>query len=384
MMVHNSKNSDEKQLRVLQIFAKPAMGGVENQLLAFLQRYNRKKFIIDVGCLGGIEGVLRDKFMATSTRLITCRWSSYVIPFIWRLFKLLRRERYDVIHARMSEVSGAAILAAKLAGVPNRICSYHHTETDWRNPGMINRLAVRILHRITQKWAAKILSVSSASLDVYHPGWRQHPEKYQVCYNGIDIERFSKPNICDEVRRELGLPIDCMVVGHVGGFRKVKNHQAFVEMAGIVSKRFDQVYFLLVGDGVLRRQIEQEVGRLNLSSRFVFTGNRSDVPRVLAGMDVFVMPSLKEGFPSVLLEAQLGGLPVVASDLPGIREALYPEMHEFCRDPQDAAGMAEQVKRFLKDSQLRSELGREGREYVSKKFSIDKTVSQLESIYSST
>ncbi|MHC5060999.1 MAG: glycosyltransferase [Planctomycetota bacterium] len=375
------KNSDDKKLRVLQIFGRPEMGGTENQLLLFLQRYDRNKFVVDVACLGGTEGSLRDKYLATSTRLITCKWSSYVIPFFWRLLKLLRQQRYDVIHARMAEVSGAAILAARLAGVPNRICSYHHTETDWRNPGMINRLAVRIMHWIARKWAAKILGVSSASLDAFHPGWKQRSEQFQVCYNGIDTKRFSEAVTRNVIRSELGLPIDCMVVGHVGGFRKVKNHQAFVEIAKCVFKHYANVHFLLVGEGVLRHQIEQEVERLNLSNRFVFTGIRKDVPRMLAVMDVFVMPSLNEGFPSVLLEAQLSGLPVVSSDLPSIREALCPAMHKFCCDPHDFESMAEHVELLLGDPQLRSELGQQGQAYVSERFSICRTVKQLESLY---
>jgi glycosyltransferase involved in cell wall biosynthesis len=124
-----------------------------------------------------------------------------------------------------------------------------------------------------------------------------------------------------------------------------------------------------------------EVGKRGLSSRFVFAGSREDVPRMLSAMDVFVMPSLHEGFGTVAIEAQLCGLPVVASDLPSIREALCPVMHKYCRQPLDSTGMTEQVLLLLKSPQLRSKLGHECKEYVAEKFSIDKTVGQLESVY---
>jgi glycosyltransferase involved in cell wall biosynthesis len=302
---------------------------------------------------------------------------------VWRLVKLLRNEKYDVVHARISEVSGAAIFAAYLAGVPVRIASYDHVKTHWRKPGPLNRLAVAILKWMTRRWATKIYGDAEVCLDVYHPRWRQHPEQFQVCYDGIDIEQFCRKVAPGEVRSELGLPIDSRVVGHVGRFSEVKNHQTFVNIAELVSRKFENVHFLLVGDGTLRPQIEMEVAKRGLSNRFVFAGNRDDVLQLLSAMDVFVMPSLDEGFGLAVAEAQVSGLPVVASDIPGIQEALCPSMHKFCRQPLDSKGMAEQVILLLENHQLRSMLGHEGREYVIKRFSIDRTVKQLESAYDS-
>ena len=359
------------------------MGGIENQLLSFLQRYDRGRFIVDVACGASTKGALRDKYLATGTRLILCRWSRFVLPYVWRLLRLLRREGYDVIHTHSAEVSGAAMLAARLAGVPVRIASYDHTKTRWRNPGILNHLAVGILQWMTRRWATKIISDAEICLDVYYPNWRQYPEQFQICYDGIDIEQFCGREVCSEVRSELDLPTDSLVVGYVSRFSKVKNHQTFVDMAERVSKHFENAHFLLVGDGQLRQQIELEVKNRGLSNRFVFAGNRDDVPRMLAAMDVFVMPSLDEGFGLAVAEAQLCGLPVVASNIPGIREALCPAMRKFCCHPLDSAGMAKQVIRLLENHQYRSKLGREGREYVTDRFSIDRTVEQLESAYDS-
>ncbi len=376
-------NIGSEKLRVLQIISSPVMGGVERQVLALLERYDKNRFVVDVACGKSTDGALRDEYLATGSRLILCRWSSYVFPFVLRLFWLLRRERYSVIHARMSEVSGAAMLAAKLANVPTRIASYEHTHTDWRNPGTINRLAVVVLQWMARRWATKILGVSESCLDVYYPDWRQRPGQFQICYNGVDIKQFSRTVTPHEVRRELGLPGDSQVVGHVGGFRKIKNHQTLIDVAERVSEQLENVYFLLVGEGKLRQQIEKEVAKRGLSSRFVFTGNRYDVARLLAAMDVFVFPSLFEAFGIVAVEAQLSKLPIVASDLPGIREVLCPAMHKFCQPPLDSAGMAEQVISLLEDPQLRGKLGHEAREYVASRFLIDRTVKQLETIYDS-
>jgi glycosyltransferase EpsF len=357
------------------------MGGIEKQVLAFLRRYDRTRFIVDVACGGSIEGALRDKYLETGTKLILCRWSRYIIPYVWRLFRLLKRERYDVVHARMSEVSGAAMIAARLAGVPVRIASYDHTKTHWRKPGLLTTSGVKILQWINRRYATKIYGDAEVCLDVYYPDWKEHSEQFQICYDGIDIEQFCEREVGSEARSKLGLPLNSLVVGHVGRFSKVKNHQTFVDMAERVSKQLENVHFLLVGDGELRQQIEIEVAKRTLSSRFVFAGNRDNVPQMLAAMDVFVMPSLDEGFGLAVAEAQLCGLPVVASDIPGIREALCPAMRKFCHHPLDSAGMAEKVILLLKNPRLRSEIGREGREYVAKRFSVDRTVEQLQSAY---
>lgn len=378
-----SDNRGGEKLRVLQIISAPVMGGVERQVLALLERYDKDRFVVDVACGKSTDGALRDAFLATSSRLMLCRWSSYVLPFVWRLYRLLRRERYDAIHARASEVSGAAILAAKLARVPVRIGSYEHTKTDWRNPGILNRFGVGVLQRIGRKWATKILGVSGTCLDVYYPDWRADPDKFEICYNGVDVEDFTEPVDQDAIRRELGLPTDSMVVGHVGSFRKPKNHKTIVDVAEQVIKQVDKAYFLLVGEGTLRKQIEKEVAERGMSNRFVFMGNRHDIPHMLAAMDVFIMPSIFEGFGVAAVEAQLKGLPVVASDLAGIQEVLCPSIHALSRPALDSVGIAEQVILLLKDPHLRNKLGRECREYAVNNFSIGRTVEQLESLYGS-
>ncbi|MCK5610991.1 glycosyltransferase, partial [Candidatus Pacearchaeota archaeon] len=168
------------KIRVLQLIAAPEMGGIENQLLAFLQRYDREKFVVEVLCGTSTDGQLREKYLETETKLALCQWSRYVIPYIWRLLKALSRGNYDVVHARSAEVSGASILAAWLMRVPNRVASYHHTETAWSRPGIANKLAIKTLQWITRRCATKIYGISEVALDAYFSDWRHFPHKFLV------------------------------------------------------------------------------------------------------------------------------------------------------------------------------------------------------------
>ncbi|MCK5602485.1 glycosyltransferase, partial [Candidatus Pacearchaeota archaeon] len=207
------------------------------------------------------------------------------------------------------------------------------------------------------------------------------PHKFLVCHNGINTENFSALVNLSYIRKELGIAEGSLVIGHVGSFRKVKNHETIIKIAEHVLKERKDVSFLLIGEGSLRQKIEKEVAKRNMSGHFVFTGNRHDIPPLLSAMNVFVVPSLNEGFATVITEAQAAGLPVVASDLPSIREALSPEMHKFCCNPLDSKSMAEHILLLLQNPSLRKELGSKGRAYAIEKFSIEKTVKQLESIY---
>jgi glycosyltransferase involved in cell wall biosynthesis len=371
----------KKKLRVLTIISSPQMGGIESQLLLLLERYDRERFVIDVACGQSVKGALRQAYDDTDTRLHLCRWSRWVLPFIWRVFRLARREKYDVVHPRLAEVSGAAIFAARLAGVSNRIASYEHTKTHYRRPGLLNRMAVRLLKAMTNRWATTVFGDAEVCLDVYHPHWREHRDQFDICYDGIDLTRFEESHDKQDVRSELGLPAHALVVGHVGRFNEVKNHRTIVEMARNVTRQVNNSYFLLVGDGPLRPEIEQQAAHAGLTDRVLFAGIRDDVPRMLSAMDVFVMPSLDEGFGLAVAEAQLCSLPVVASDIPGIREGLHPDIREFCREPRDAEGMAEHVVVLLRDPDLRRELGRKGHTFVTERFSIEKTVEKLQAAY---
>ena len=106
------ENDPKPNLRVLQIISGVGMGGIENQTLLFLQHYDQQRFTVDICCTGSTKGPLRDRFLATNSRLLLCRWSKNWLAFVWCLARLLRKVGDDVVHARTVEVSGAAMLAA--------------------------------------------------------------------------------------------------------------------------------------------------------------------------------------------------------------------------------------------------------------------------------
>ena len=130
---------------------------------------------------------------------------------------------------------------------------------------------------------------------------------------GIDFDPLAELPSRSEARAEVGIAEDVPVVGHVGSFRKQKNHTFLLRVARSVLKTRPDVVFLLVGDGNLRSSIERQVRSAGMTRSFVFAGERSGCPQMLSAMDAFLFPSLFEGPPRALLEAQAAGLPCVAS-----------------------------------------------------------------------
>jgi glycosyltransferase involved in cell wall biosynthesis len=136
-------------------------------------------------------------------------------------------------------------------------------------------------------------------------------------YYGEDFSAFQDEVDRYAVRREFGFPENALVIGHVGSFStEQKNHSLLVKIAAYLVRMDSRIRFLLVGDGRLRRQIEEEVVREGIDKEVVFAGVRSDIPRLMLGaMDLFLFPSLFEGLGLVLIEAQAAGLPCLCSDV---------------------------------------------------------------------
>jgi glycosyltransferase involved in cell wall biosynthesis len=168
---------------------------------------------------------------------------------------------------------------------------------------------------LIRRFATHGIAVSEqAATSLFSETWNSD-SRWSVIPLGIDLSPFEQDIDKEQVRRELGIPSGTFVVGHVGRFVEVKNHRFLVKIAEHLNHVDSRTMFLLVGDGPLRAEIEALARTKGLADRFVFAGVRTDVARLMKGaMDCFLFPSLYEGLPLALLEAQVAGLQCVVSD----------------------------------------------------------------------
>lgn len=217
--------------------------------------------------------------------------------------KLIRSGNYDIIHVCCnSAMATFELLEAKKACVGMRIAHSHNTMCN-------HRVASFLLNPLFQ----------SVITDRYACGrdagkWLFGKRSFTVIPNGKDLSAFSfSPAIRFSARKALGVGADEFVLGHVGSFNNQKNHAKLIEIFNRVLMRMPNAVLMLVGEGPLMSSVKAQVEAIGIASHVHFLGHREDVPSLLNAMDCMVFPSLYEGFPNVVLEWQLNGLPVVMS-----------------------------------------------------------------------
>ena len=341
-------------IKVLQFVGSMDYGGVETWLMHVWRHIDRTKFQFDFCFTKPQPGAYAPQIEALGGRMVACRLNQRnPFGFARRFRALLRAGQYSVVHSHVHHFSGFVIRLAHRAGVPMRI-AHSHSTSDGKGCGPSRILYRALMKHWIRKYATHGLAASEAAAEtLFGTAWRSDA-RFRIMHCGIDLGPLRQEVSREEVRRELGIPLDARVVGHVGSFRPPKNHAFLLEIAAEVVKLRAEVRFLLLGDGPLRPQMEAMARDLGIEKNVIFAGARSDVPRLMLGaMDLFVFPSLWEGLGIVLVEAQAAGLRCVCSDAVPPEAAVVPDVVRYVRLSAGAGEWAAVVLRTLEYGRLR-------------------------------
>jgi glycosyltransferase involved in cell wall biosynthesis len=334
-------------VRVLHGLGTMNPGGVETWLMHVLRNIDRERFQLDICTFGNQPGMYAPDVEKLGGRILRCPKDANLVSFSRRFRQILRDGKYEVLHSHVHLFSGALLRWAESEGVPIRIV-HSHTNRDDRPNTPLRAYYRRLMKSWIDRYATHGLAASRlAARQLLGSDW-ESDGRFRVLYYGIDLAPFQGPVSREEVRAELGIPLGAPVVGHVGRFVPAKNHRCLLEIAEEILKRRPDVHFLLVGDGPLRPEIEAKASTKGFAKRMHFAGSRTDVPRLMrGGMDVFVFPSLWEGLPIAVIEAQAAGLHcVVSSNVPD-EITVSKESVDFLALSGDASCWATQVIRWL-------------------------------------
>ncbi len=305
-------SSDKRCIRVAQILNRMDNGGIEAVVLNYYRHIDRKEFQFDF--FFDEESFLpyREEMMELGAGLFPLPPYTHQADYQKKLEKALRAGRYDIAHVHMNTMSVFALTAAKRAGIPVRICHNHSTAD--RREG--KRALLKILLRPWNRLPATHLFACGKQAGEWMYGRRAIEEgKVFILPNAIETERFAyDAEARKAVREELEISENAFVVGHIGRFMTQKNHEGLLKVFQSLYEERKDAILLLVGEGEREERIRELAREMRIENRVVFAGVRKDIQRVYSAMDVFCLPSLYEGFPVVLLEAQANGLPVVCSD----------------------------------------------------------------------
>lgn len=282
--------------------------------MEILRAIDRERFKLDFLVLSSSPGSYDAEVEALGSRVIACR-DPFKPWVFWRDFNdILRRYGpFDIVHSHVHFYSGFVSLIARNANVPVRIVHSHNSVPTAQAP-RLRRLYAATMRAGIWRYATGGLAASRrAALALYGPKWEAEG-RWRILYYSIDLTQFKGP-LQRNLRSELRIPTDAFVIGHVGRFVEQKNHRFIVDVLSEAVKRRPKTRLLLVGDGPGRLEIEKLVESRSLKEHVIFAGVRTDVANIMREViDVFVFPSLFEGLPLVLLEAQAAGLPCVVSE----------------------------------------------------------------------
>lgn len=299
-------------IRVLQIMGIMGSGGVEAVIMNYYRHIDRDKVQFDfVAHKGASEYYVNEiKSFGGSVYEVT-PYSKNPIAFTSEIYHIIKEHDYQIVHSNMNALSCFPLFAAYMAGAKVRILHNHTTDTKAERLRTMIKYILRPFAKMfaNQYWACSKL----AGKWMYGVAAVQQG-KVTIINNAIDLKKFTfDKEKRSRLRKELGVE-NCFVVGHVGRFMKQKNHEFLIKIFAEVAKNNEDAKLLLIGDGPLKGQIEEQVKALGLTDKVVFTGVRTDVADLYNVMDVFVLPSYYEGLPVVGVEVLANGLPFFCSE----------------------------------------------------------------------
>jgi sugar transferase (PEP-CTERM/EpsH1 system associated) len=361
---------------ILHLITELNVGGAEKALSRFLTRLDRDRFAPIVASLYDGDGLVAQEIRAQGIPVIDLGMEAkWRVDAFWRLYRLLVQSRPIILHTWMFHANVIGRVIGRLAKVPIIISSRRnvHIGKGWRE----------VINRWTAPVADHLIAVCELARQVEIERTGVSPEHVTTIYNGVDAEQYSaaNPQARAQIRQIFGIAADALLVGAVGRLHRQKGFRdllaAFVE----VREQIPAARLLLVGDGELRDELENQARSSGLSNGVVFAGIRSDIPRTLAGLDLFVLPSLWEGMPNAVLEAMATGLPVVSTAVGGTPEIIVDGVTGFLVPPRNPSALAGAITTLLQDAHLRRKMGQAGRRRTEQHFSLGETARQTQALY---
>lgn len=362
--------------------------GIETFLVNVFKHLDRERYDISVliGIDEGVVSAREQEVRDLGVRIIPlCDMDGLKkkIRYLRLLSRRLKEGQYDIVHANMDLLNGAALFFARCAGIPKRICHAHNSSSVFDTAGYAGKLMTavqKVYSALMKKMIDRCSSVKLACSDLaaaYFYGKKAGDA--QIIYNGIDLESFmlaaSRAEPEDESLRMLAADKTCFVA--VGRLSVQKNPFFVLDTVRELSRLRGDVVCCWAGEGELKQELAERIKAAGMEDVFFLLGRRSDVPRLLAQADFFLMPSLFEGLPFSLVEAQASGLDCFVSD--SVTKMADAGKCMFISLDKGPRGWAELIDAHLRSGK-KMQLDAEKME----RFDIRSTAAALDSIYSTT
>jgi len=369
---------EEMKIEVLIILSEDMIGGTETNLLRVVTNSNSTNIKYDV-CFLSEPGSLTQEFVNSkiNTYHLNFRGNNW-----WEvsknLYKILKSSSHDFIYPFGLRISFLSRLINLFAG-NSKVIGSHRSVTIKRN------CLIDLFERITSPLViAYIANTQAGCLQLAKLGIPA--SKLFTIYNGIDPLTWRK-NSKRVARESLNIPINTVVITCVANLKPLKGHQYLINACEILKKKHPDFLVLFVGGCIFESQTEKQIvsqiHSSGLDNTIRLLGARSDVAVILDASDIFVLPSLWEGLPNVILEAMAKSLPVVATNVGGISEVILNDGTGFLVPSKNAQELAYAIGKLMDDPEMRERFGYAGRKRLEEKFSLNAEIDEMDKFFQS-
>jgi len=348
------------------------VGGITSYVFTLAKGMKRRGHNIYIASSGGelLPEFTKENIIYVPLTIKTkSELSPKILISVYELYHTLKRYRIDIIHSNSRTTQVLAELLAKYK-------DFLHVATCH---GFFKR---RITRRLFSTWGRRVIAVSQPVKEHLIKDFGVNAKNITLIYNGIDIERFKDRDIefKTEMKKSLGLA-DEPVIGIVGRLSDIKGHSFLIEAMKRVVEKIPRARLVIVGEGKMQKKLVALCRRLGIEKNILFIPSVREIGDILSIMDVFAMPSLKEGLGLALMEAMACGLAVIGSDVGGIKDLVRNGVNGMLVEPADSCGLACAILELLEDKGKRKSLGQQAQILIGQNFSQEKMIIETERAY---
>ena len=384
--------------KILYIITQSELGGAQKNVLDLASGLKDKYSILAAtGSDGG--NALHNKLFLARIATVQLKWLRRSINPIWdflsfwEIGRLISKERPDIVHLHSSKAGLLGSLAVKFFKPETKIIYTSHGAAFTASFSKTNKKIFLWIEKLTAPLKNKIICVSPNEKKAWLRYQAAPETKLTVINNGLDLKILPKILSAEEAREKLAgisplffnalreMPAQIKIIGTIANFYPDKGIPHLIEAADIILKKTNsKILFAVIGEGRERKLYEEMIRARNIENNFILIGSVSDAIMHLKAFDIYVQPSLKEGFGYSVLEAMAAGLPIIASHVGGIPEMIKNNDNGFLLFPRDVEGLVKKITELLNNPSLGKKFGEASQEKI-KEFSLDRMIEETEKVY---
>jgi sugar transferase (PEP-CTERM/EpsH1 system associated) len=363
-----------KKIRILHVLPSLEIGGMENAMITLINGMDTDRFENQIFCFDfkNYENSIQHRLQDENIPIYIFEKGDgidYWLPI--KISRILKKQNIDIVHTRNFAALLYGSTAAKLAGVRGVIADIRG-----RIPEDEGQKCKRLSFLVS-----RFVGVSEDIKKMLANDFKIKEAKIKTIYNGVHLSHQTQDLDLASLRARLGLAPDDFVIGTIGRMEPVKDYAALIRMSAPLLVKYRTVKLMFVGDGSQRAELEKLARDLGLSTKIIFTGYQKDISNYLQLINVFALTSISEGISNVLLEAMASAIPVIATEVGGNPEIVINNQTGFLIPRTNLNQLTEKIDLLINNPELVNNFGKNGRKRVEEMFTIEKMVSEYQSLY---